>query len=293
MITPEDCLQSTATEWGSSRWGEFRRCQKAHWLRYELGLEHKPAEPNDDDDDRNTRIDYYAVGILTHACLQWTSAAAAEGKTADWKDVIAAAGNQVGDRAPFDVGVVYEVERLIGAYFAHYGTDNGGWPEGVKVVDVEIELGTSPLQRRADVVLELPSGEIVVGDTKTRAHAIPDARFRFIEDMQVNDQFLGLSLLAQRHYKLEEPPALWVNAIIKTKIPKFDRILIPYTQEIIDEWAIHQARWEAAMVVRPTVHLANYSACAPAIGSRCSYFYWCHGTEEKRNQYFQIKKKAS
>lgn len=297
MKTPEDCLTSTATEWGSSRWSEFRRCQKAHYLRYELGVERKPAEPQDDDDDRNTKIDYFAVGQLTHACLEWTSLAAKDGTQASWKDIIATASNDNGERKAFDVGVVYEVERLVSAYFSHYGEENGGWPEGVRVVDVEIELGEPPLQRRADVILELPSGELVVGDTKTRAHAIPDARFRFIEDMQTNDQFLGLSFLAQKHYKLSEPPAVWVNAIIKTKVPKFDRVLVPFDEEIVQRWRAEQEEWELefnSAHADPGNHaLANYSSCAPPIGSRCTYFYYCHGSQEKREQYFQITSKKA
>lgn len=301
-MTPEECLAPTATEWGSSRWAEYRRCQRAHFLKYELGVTRRAPEPDDDEDERNTRIDYYAVGTLVHACLAYTSAAAMVGEIADYEDVIRAAGCQAGARPPFDIGVIYETERLLSAYFARYGRENGGWPEDVKVIGVEAHLGKAPLERRADTILKLPSGEIVVADTKTRAHAIPGTVFdkltgkkiagpdpRFVEDMQTNDQFLGLSYLAQKEFGLEEPPSVWVNAVIKTKIPHFDRVMIPYTDRMIDRWAGEQAVWLEAFI-RNRNSLANYSACAPPIGSRCSYFYWCHGSDEKRESLFEIRK---
>lgn len=304
-LTPELCLASTATEWGSSRWSEYRRCQKAHYLRYELGLERKPVDLDDDEDDRNTKIDYFAVGILVHACLQWTSDAAMRSEQNDWKQVIATAGSDCDERKAFDVGAIYEAERLVSEYFRIRGTENGGWPEGVKVLGTEVHLGAEPLERRADIVLELPSGEIVIGDTKTRAHGIPGCEYeksqlrtggsaaRFIEDMQTNDQFLGLSYLAQKEYELEAPPAVWVNAIIKTKIPKFDRVLVPFTQEMVDRWYEEQRQWEDEYRRHADVApLSNYSSCAPPIGSRCSFFYYCHSTDEKRDQLFQIRKAA-
>src|SRR3954470_22732465 len=51
-------LQSTATEWGSSRYGELQRCGEAYHLRYHLKI-HPSSRPS-----------YFGVGSLVHAGIR-------------------------------------------------------------------------------------------------------------------------------------------------------------------------------------------------------------------------------
>jgi hypothetical protein len=312
-----ECLQDTQSPWGSSRFNLWHRCRKAHDLRHVQGLVSLGDRPK-----------YFGIGSLTHAGINFLQRGvlAGEPEPRNWELVIEAAA------AKLPGEICDEAWRLLSAYFAHYGTECAGWPEGSKILGAELYLsegeeqctncggygrllesqdvwvtcscggrGVSPgafalpYTARADTVLQLPSGEIVIPDTKTRRSAFPEERQQYAQGLATRPQFTGLSWLVQRHLKLEEPPHIWVNAIVKTKIPKFDRLLVKMTPEGLAAWEHDHTdvaaamRYEQLQQIEP---LANRSECAPDMGSRCEYFDWCHGSDELRARKFTTRDAA-
>lgn len=295
--TAASCLAPTVTGWGNSRYSEYRRCPRAHHLKFERGIRRLPIADADRD-----HVDYFELGRLIHACLQWAQLAPGINS---WRDVVIA--HLKADPAPcrFDLERA-ECDRLLDPYFAIYGTENAGWPDDAKIVSVEEEFtnewelesrhlptcrsgaggfGCACPERlsgsysaRLDTILEI-AGAITIADTKTRAKAFPQDRVEYARGLSTNPQFLGQSWLAMQRYGLEEPPPVWVNAIIKTKIPQYDRLLVRFTREAVDRWAAWQRDQSAEI---GSSRAMNYSQCAPEIGSRCWAFDWCHSSPEQR-----------
>ena len=104
-------LAPTATTWGSSRFALWRKCARAHWLKYEQGVHVRESAY------------YFALGRLLHAVIAYKARAQARGLDADWRDMIEFLWAQ-GDRQE---RILAEVERLCSAYFAHYGEALAGF----------------------------------------------------------------------------------------------------------------------------------------------------------------------
>lgn len=210
------------------------------------------------------------------------------GERFPWRDVLEAASDDPRSKPE----VLDEVERLMAAYFAFWGEENAGWQEEARIIKIENKLevaadvlGPLPYTARADCMLEI-GGTIVVPDHKTRSRSIPDGekRDKFLKQKQTNPQFLGLSYLVQKTYELDEPPDILLNAIVKTKIPKFQRVRVRFSQAQIDRWAKAQARDARDLDFEPVRPLdlvpMNYVSCAPELGAPCSYFDFCHAKSE-------------
>jgi hypothetical protein len=312
----------TGTEWGSSRWGEYRRCPQAHHLRYHLRVSRTPASAQQERDEEG-RLDYFALGNLVHAARGYFELTHDRG--GDWRHVLEVARAQP-DADPL---LVAEADRLLGGYFARWGEANAGWPEGAEIVSVERlyehewpdpDHGTCPscdgtgsrlvrtytyrcatcsgtggpravlgrYSARLDTVLRI-DGSLVIADTKTRAKRIPSDRAHYERGLRTNPQFLGQSWLVMTAEGLDEPPPVWVNAIVKTKVPDYDRLLVRFTRADVDRWAANQRELSASGCDLRTM---NYSQCAPEMGSRCWAFDWCHGSEESRALHFKIGESA-
>jgi len=283
--TPASMLGSTASPWGASRFSEAQRCEQAHDLAFVQRLRPKKyADP--DFGESGGEPSYFALGSLVHACRAWSQLGARDGWAADWREVIQAASE-----AGTDPGVLWECERLLTAYDAHHGTENAGWPEGVQILEVEClweaQLGALPYTARADALVRLPDGSLAIPDIKTRAKALPEDA---AQHWGLRPQFLGLAWLAMRALKLEVPPPVWVDAIVKTKVPKFARVLVPLDAGAVLRWASNQERVAgelARMQEARRLPIMNYAACAPEIGSPCRWQAWCHGSDELRAQRFE------
>jgi hypothetical protein len=291
-LTPEiraaclEALADTQTRYGSSRWAEYRRCQLGHHLRYTLRVQ--PA---------GIAL-HFGVGRLMHAALGYVqlgvlaeAEALAAGLPAppqrDWRHLL--------DVAAEDVTVTAESAqaswRLLAAYDAHWGLsapgNNAGWPLDAELLGVEVpleaEIAGTPYTARADTVLRI-GGRLVIPDTKTRAGAIPgaatsrspadpEARAAYIAGLRTREQFVGLSWLAWETLGEREagnpPPAVLVNAIIKTKIVGFDRFLVNITEADIDAWLASHAEHVTACGGVLAGRLSNYSQCSPDFGSEC------------------------
>lgn len=268
-------LASTATPWGSSRWGEYARCPRAHELRYHQGVRPK----------REAR--YFITGRYTHAAINYLQEGviAGEAKPRRWRDVIDRIDEHNGGPSPEST----EALRLIGGYFAHWGEENAGWPEEAKIVATELPLQAPehtfllPYTGQADTVLDI-AGTIVIPDTKTRAAKLPEDRAGLARKLATRPQFCGLSFNARHALGLDHYPAIWLNAIIKTKVPQFDRLLIPMSDNAIAFWL--QAQGEIAREMRSNRRtLPIASACDPGIGSVCWAFEWCHQPASRAEHY--------
>lgn len=346
FATPADAFGATNTKWGSSRYGAYQRCHQEHHLRHVLQLVPQRLEVDySEDPEPMGRPDglYFEVGQCIHAAIAWVSDGAMHSITArSWRDVLPAA--QLA-HPEWDLGSIYEAERLLGAYFAHYGEENAGWPEDAEILGVEeylengrlclhcygtgwlpfdnasVTLGARraqlscgfcrgkgvidgafalPYTTRADAIIRL-NGEIVIPDHKSRAMKIPGTTYpkvglgvdidpfvrgRYVQGLATRPQFLGMSWLVMRKYGLQDPPPVWVNAIIKTKIPRFDRVMVRFAREQVEAWAGQQAALAATGLSDRSM---NFTQCAPEIGTRCRYFDWCHGSPEIRARKFRTE----
>lgn len=275
----ESALAETATEWGSSRFACYRSCQRRHELRYALRV--MPQ----------ARALHFGVGTLVHAGLRYCSEGviANEPQPRDWMTLVNAASR----RLEFTPEACDEASRLLHWYFDFWGQENAGWPEGVRVLSCEREFRDStsfalPYTARADAILEY-EGRIIVVDTKTRKSSLPEDRAAYARKLATRPQFLGLSYLVMRELQLPEPPDVWVNALCKLKVPKFGRVLVPFTHGAINRWCDTQKRLAEAGLHGTVM---NYDACAPEIGSECEYFEWCHGSEESRALHYTRSEEA-
>jgi hypothetical protein len=202
----------------------------------------------------------------------------------------------------YDVGSLIEASRLLKWYFLHWGDENAGWGPDTKILGAEIPLewldAPLPHTGRADLLVEI-SGSTLVVDTKTRAKGLPEDRDEltaWIRGQAMNPQFVSLSAMTQRKFNLPEPPAVMVNAIVKTKIPKFARVVVPITSERVELWArIHAASAERyleyqAAVISGKSPLQNWSNCVSMFGKTCYYSSYCFGSEESRMLNWEIKR---
>lgn len=294
---PASVLRPTVTEWGASRYGEYRRCHKAHHLRFHLRVRPAPRPPNPNPleaQEGDGKLNYFDVGKLVAAAHQWMreGVLAGEAKPRDWAAPLMHA--PLHGYAPPEID---EASRLLGAYFMHYGADNAGFPEGSRILAVEHEMRApegsriAPYTARADAILQLPSGEIVIVDDKTRATAFPRNREWYAQGAATRPQFCGLSwLLAHApgdidvKWTSDEPPMVWINAIIKTKLAKVDRLPVPMTHAGLQRWEEAQMHDSQGCI---DAH-PNYNSCAPEIGSRCWAFDWCHGSESAKRERFIV-----
>lgn len=294
MSAAAEALAPTQTEFGSSRIAELQRCPTAHDLKYTQRIFPKKEAA------------YFDAGRITHAGQRYINEGVIAGEVRDWHEVIKAAHEERADKIAAGLAKpvawdeedpILTAEDCLTKYYGTYGLDNGGWPEAVKLLHVELFLEDKELRAtcRADLVVSL-AGDIVIPDTKTRSKVLPKDREEYARELRTNEQFLRLSALAQVHFNTPEPPAVWLDAIIKTANPPkdkelkwpVDRLMVRFTQSDIDRWRENAARMiavEDAMRRLPVVR--NYHSCAPPIGSRCQYFDYCYGSETQRDEKFR------
>jgi hypothetical protein len=280
-MTPLEALAPTQTEWGSSRYAEWQRCQVAHDLRYIQGIR-PTSEP-----------DYFGIGTLVHAALAYVAdGAMRHTKPHRWEDVVKAAQTQ--DPPPPEF-VIEESSRLLKAYFQRWGHENAGW-SAVDIISIEREF-TAPAPNsfrysgRIDMLLEI-DGQIMIVDTKTTSRNYGSNYDEIRRELTTRSQFLGLSWLVQNAFGLREPPAIIVNLIVKTKVPQFDRIWAPITQKQLALWVETQRQnYQVFDLLSARKPIRNYSACAPGYSPRCWAFDWCHGTNEQHERLYRIEKK--
>lgn len=287
-----ECLRSKGTEWGSSRWAEYRRCQRAHRLRYVDGISKRRlpiVDPDllleEKDGSDPSKPDGRRVGSLIHAAFQWLAEGILQGKARDWRHPLAVAASD-----DWPLVDIFEAERVLVAYFKFWGNEgNLGFSEGFTILKAEaafeISIGGLPLTGRADLLLADPNGRIVIVDHKSMARARSGDPDRLL---RTSDQFLALARLVQVTYELPYIPEIIVNDLIKTKVPKFERQLVAITPNDLKQWVANQ---DETARTGMTGSLRNYNACAPTTpGSRvCDLFNYCHGSDEQREKGYEKK----
>lgn len=301
MITPEAiaALQPTPTEWGSSRYKAWRTCPRLHHLAYTVGLELAPVpadeldllEPPDASPHADRKPQPRLVGILGHACM----AEASHGRDA-W-DVLDAAAEGHGGPELANAGVIREVGRMLDAYRSHYDGLPGYDPSRWDIVAVEQALrsdtlGPLPVTCRVDLLLrDRGTGDHVIVDHKFRGQTLGDDHAKARRIWRTDWEFLALSHCVQERYALDAPPPVWVNALIRTKLPKFERLLVTFTEtDHLPLWRREIAAADAREL-RLGGHRRNLSSCAPQWGEHCWAYAHCWGTQEQRDRYYQIKRK--
>ncbi len=309
----ELCLGDTSTEWGSSRWAAWRRCKRESYLAYDVKLERVIRDDDDEDEGRfGGGLDYFAVGHYCHGILRYMQRGAVKGEERRWEDVTDYLGMAVDGPPP---ELLEEVYRLMRFYWEFWGTANGGWPSEATITGIEEyletppELAVLPHTGRADTILEI-GGQIVVVDTKTRKNKIPDDIEKFRRKARTRAQFVSLSGMLQMKLKLDEPPAVMVNAIVKTKLPQMQRVIVDIRQVDVDRWiedhkanaatALDQQEAAALYVsnsgisdVLPYVYPRNLDSCAPELGSPCRFYGYCHAlSDEERALNWGVKAKV-
>ena len=264
-MTPTEALQDRQSEWGASRHNEYARCNYAHRLRYVEKVEPVAA------------AGYFMIGTLVHACLSYVADAARVNEQADWQDVLREA------EALFPEFVLEEAARLLEPYFKYWGEDNAGYG-GYDIVAVEQPLGSAVTRytATADCILQEPSGQFVIVDTKTASRDYQGPREETVRDLRTRPQFLGLSYLLAQELRLEYYPRVLVNLIVKSRVPKFDRLSVEFAAFEVERWRHNQTDTR----IDNDSKLMNFSSCAP-YGPRCWAFDWCHGTQEQRERLYR------
>lgn len=291
----ERALSSTATPYGSSRWSEYARCPRAYQLRYSHGI--MPVED----------AGYFEVGRVIHGAIAYAALGAMFGTPCDWRDAVAAARKRGADG-----WAALEATRLLAGYFEQWGTENAGYCQ-LQIADVEsyyeAQLGARMYSSRLDALVH-PVGSpesLTIVDHKSKAgmpaclkdekDQPPSPRVLLVNadsdpelielgrDYLTRGQFLGSAWLVRERHNLL--PMIMINLIVKTKQPGYRRILVQPTHEQIDRWADNQRKRAA---LQTNEDWCNYDACAPAIGTRCWAFDFCHGDDKTRLElYKQVK----
>lgn len=280
----ERALLDTQTTWGSSRWAAWRRCPRSHYLGYHVSLTRLGEQP--------PREMHFGVGSLCHAILRYMQegVVAGEPEPRNWEDVLEFASDQP-DSIPEQLD---EAKRLMRFYWLKWGFDNAGWPPEAKIIGVEMHLETPPgfamlpHTGRVDTLLDI-GGTPVVVDTKTRGKALPEDEKleEYKLDLRTRPQFLSLAAMLQMRDILDEPPAVLVNAIVKTKTPACGRVLVQLRQVDIDRWKEDHREAAAALVEEQGrvsagyVPRRNLDMCAPEVGWGCKYKSYCHAASDE------------
>lgn len=282
-MTPDDpryWLQDTQTEYGSSRIMAYERCPREHWLRYMRGVESV----------RRPRA--LGTGSLVHAALAYARHGRMIGRDLSWLSVVDVAGAMDPDLTPQQQAEAY---RLLGAYELQYGHASG-FPlddHRVRVLGVEqafeVDVGAPvPFTGRADCVVDI-AGTVIVIDTKTRGQKIPADRDEYARQLATRPQFPGLVAGVRQLYGLDYNPPILLDAIIKTKVPRMDRLGIEVDPRQMERWRVGMRSTLQQIFVGSSGRNPRLTSCAPEIGSPCEFFQWCHGTDEERERNYRLR----
>lgn len=268
------CLENTATDFGGAYYDVYQTCERKFHLTQLVELRNAPRRQAPD------------IGSLVHACLRYAGiCASAEQDWSNWRQVLAAAPEH-----GYAIGDCETAESLLDFYWLKWGVENAGYPAGAKILQVEqewrYEFGALPTTARADTLLEL-NDEILIVDHKTRSSKVPDG---FERQMQTRPQFLRLGALWRALNPDKPRAAIWVNALVKTKLPSFSRHIVRLDDAMLDAWVDNQKRLTAAIASSSIdTCLANFSACDGGFFGSCDYRDYCWGSEAVKTTKYKGK----
>lgn len=195
---------------GWSKISSFQRCPRSYKYRY-------IKEPNTPYSKSDDKLD---VGILVHAllCLYY--------KKKDWTILLEA----VRENAFADQKVVDESERLMVAYLDRYATDT------LNPVVVESVAQIEGYSCRYDLIAEYKPDGYPKGlwnlDHKTTSRFSGLAKYQMHGEIMGQTRLWELSGNAAKYGPLQ---GSIINLIGRQKIPKFERIVVPYDSFLLDE----------------------------------------------------------
>ncbi len=259
-------MKSTATEWGSSRWESYQRCEVEHALKYEpnrfrlpLSNPTAPARPR-----KGTGPNPLEVGRLVHAALEVVALNQKHGTENDWCEAL------LGEALD-----VFEAQRLVQRYLVFWGKD---WV-GFEVIEVEhpvaIAVGPMPWTTRLDVLLrDLETTRLVVVDHKTRGSMPSGGDDALRDEGRCRPQFLGAIAATRVTLDLDYNPDFIIDTIVKTKTPAYARPRFAASDSNIEAWVADQTRL-AHRYVEGAVPVRNLHACNGKY-SLCEFYDRCH-----------------
>lgn len=269
-------LADTVTSHGGAFYDEYLTCQQRFRLMH-VDL----VEPS-----ALGKPKYLDVGSLVHAVLRYAGECIMRGESAaGWEAVLDAAV-----QAPYGYpeDAAEEARRIMHHYWLRYDIAYAGYPPEARLISIEDEwrhdFGGLPVSARADVMLEMHD-ELFIVDHKTRSSKFPDA---YVRDSATRPQFLRLAALYRA--KCNVIPAIWVNGLIKTAIPKFERHVIRFDAAQVDAWCENQVLLASAIRRQDWAQATmNFSQCSDGTFGACSYRDFCHGSEELEALKFRKK----
>lgn len=271
-------IAPTQTEWGSSRWATLEECPRKY--SYIYGRRIYP-----DGDSRPA-----SIGRAVHRGLaaEYTRQIALQDGDASipedlWRLVINA------DEYDDEI-VKAEAVRLVKTHNNYWET---GWrdPHWASPVAVEKVVKTviAPIRKslpdvifttRVDLFAKLKKGRIIPVDHKTRSRD-GDSTIEF----GMSGQFLGMLASWPKSYG-KRPPYVLVNKIVKTNSPKFERIPIPFTDRMIEQWKRDMAHLGADLVryEKEKYWPRHRESCIRRYGP-CDFYQLCHAGAGARGSY--------
>lgn len=269
-------LADTATDRGSAFYDDFQRCPRSRALSALIELRTPQSSKA------------FEIGKLVHAVLRYAGSQEVQAAPwDDWEQLLEAAAEQGAHPSDCD-----EACSLMQHYFLRWGTANAGYPAGAVISQVEhewrAEYAGLEVSVRADTLLILQD-EIYIVDHKTRASKLPQ---NAEEQFRLRPQFLRLCALWRRLNPHEPRASIWVNALIKTKIPDFARQLVRIPESYLDAWEENQVKLAKLIQQADKLDLpANFAECSPQ--GHASFPCWakdyCWGSEAVRERKYKEK----
>jgi hypothetical protein len=268
-VLVERLTAPTQTEWGSSRWATLERCPREYSFVYSNRI-YPDGEP------RKGR----AIGSAIHRGLaaEYTRQLALINGDSSvpedlWRIVINAGQD--------DEMVKAEAVRIVKAHNAYWDT---GWrdPMWAEPIAVEkfVRVVIAPIRKslpdavfttRIDLVAKKKKGQIIPVDHKS-ASKDGDSSIEF----GMSGQFLGMLAGWPKGYG-KRPGFVMVNKLVKTNVPKFERIPIPFTDRMIEQWKRDMAHLGADLIryEKEKYFPRHRASCIGRFGA-CDFYGLCH-----------------
>ena len=261
-------LDSTATEWGHSRWETLERCPREYSLRYLWGIREQniPIAPQ--------------IGTVVHrgiaASLWAENLAKGEKKKPPknfWRDVVYA--------SPEPIEARLEALRLVEAHEKFWAERDPGYD---KVIAVEQHIKGSingvPYTTRFDVVAQKKRLPMLI-DHKTSSRLAGNPATEF----QMSGQFLG-ALAVWEAAGNKKVPFIRINLIVKTREPQFVRFGLTFSEQQVTRFRkdLTNLKNDLDRYLQTRYFPRHYSACVGKY-SPCRYYDLCHKGSAARGDY--------
>lgn len=218
------------SEDGWSKNSDFLRCKYRYFLRYEAGL-----PPREGSKDPNLEVGSLVhVGLAVHYASQLPEGAPgyhpAWPSPLDFIDQVEASG--------VELGHVVKARQLLYAYWEHYN------PDPIEPLAIEVQAGVPGVHTsRFDMVARRTDG-IWITEHKSSYRETEET----IEGWYLDGEIVGevYSWQLSGLDKVYGPLAgVLINLLFKTNPPKFRRLEVPISREVVEWYARDRAHWSS------------------------------------------------